>query len=369
MSLLNNMLNDLENRQSTAGAGQTTSPSMQLLPPARRTGVNTRLLVGVLIIATGGIGWLWVSHQKTAKNPPVLQVATPAEDRKNQTTPVKTVSSIAISAAMSSVQITTVSASTKSPLEKPDTEKSQNASVAPKNNLAKTNLVTKKDSPNASQTPQQTKVPLHPTERMPLKIVSPQQQSDNLYQQAIVLLQQSKITDAQHILEEALNLNPSNHNSRLLLVDLLFNNGDNARASTLLKKGIELTHGHSGFSMALARLQIARGAENDAVSTLEDGLPSAGDNAEYAALLAALLQKRGRHIEAIKYYVVALRSNPTMPNWLIGIGISLHAENKLAEADEAFQRAVDTGELSSEVEQFANKQLKQIHQQRSTAAQ
>ena len=51
-----------------------------------------------------------------------------------------------------------------------------------------------------------------------------------------------------------------------------------------------------------------------------------------------------------------------MPNWLIGVGISLQAENKLNDADLAFQRALDTGELSPEVAQFANQQLRQIRQ-------
>jgi MSHA biogenesis protein MshN len=74
------------------------------------------------------------------------------------------------------------------------------------------------------------------------------------------------------------------------------------------------------------------------------------------------LQEQGHHDEAIKHYITALRSNPSMPNALIGVGVSLRAQNKMNDAAEAFQRAIDTGELTPEVAQFAAQQLKQIRQ-------
>ena len=164
-------------------------------------------------------------------------------------------------------------------------------------------------------------------------------------------------------MRQAIDINPTNYSARKLLAELLVDTGRNAEAEALLLDGLEILPGDGGFSMVLARLQVANGAKEEALSTLEQGMSSAGYDAEYHAFVAALLQDKGRHAEAIEHYIIALRSNPSMPDWLLGVGISLQAENKINDAAAAFQRAIDTGELSVEVVQFANQQLKHIHQQ------
>jgi MSHA biogenesis protein MshN len=193
-------------------------------------------------------------------------------------------------------------------------------------------------------------------------VVSPKQRSENLYRQAVSWIQQGHGAEAQDALRQAIGINPANHDARLLLAGLLGDANRSAEASALLRAGLSIVPGHSGFSMALARLQLGSGAKEEALATLEQGLPMAGDDPDYHAFLAALLQKQGRHEEATQHYITALRSNPSMPSWLIGVGISLRATNKMADAAEAFQRAMDTGELSPEVAKFADQQLKQIRQ-------
>ena len=116
--------------------------------------------------------------------------------------------------------------------------------------------------------------------------------------------------------------------------------------------------------MLLARVQVANATKEEALVTLEQGLLNSGDNAEYHAFVAALMQNQGRHDEAAQHYITALRRDPSMPTWLIGAGISLQAKNQMSDAAEAFQRALDTGELTAEVAQFASLQLKQMRQQR-----
>ncbi|MBS0370707.1 MAG: tetratricopeptide repeat protein [Proteobacteria bacterium] len=202
----------------------------------------------------------------------------------------------------------------------------------------------------------------------PFKVVSPKQRSANLYRQAIESIQQSRTAEAQQALRQSLAADSSNDDARLLLAELLANGGSNGEAITLLRAGLDGASGQragsSGLAMALARLQVADGARTEALATLEHGLAGAADDAEYHAFLAALLQGQGRHAEAAQHYITALRSDPAMPNWLVGVGISLQAENKLSDAREAFQRAIDTEELSPEVAQFANERLQQLRRVR-----
>ena len=54
----------------------------------------------------------------------------------------------------------------------------------------------------------------------------------------------------------------------------------------------------------------------------------------------------------------ALLTNPSMPNWLVGLGISLRATGRDGEAQEAFDRAMRTGLLSPDLASFVEQQLR-----------
>ena len=198
---------------------------------------------------------------------------------------------------------------------------------------------------------------------LPVKQVSPEQRSSNLYRQAVDLMQQGRVAESMDMLQRALQTNAANHDARQLLVGELIDARRSQEAIAVLRDGLAVDPAQSGFRMALARLQIEAGDRQGAMETMEKGLASAGEDAEYHAFMAHLLQREERHAEAVKHYLVSLRSNPAMPNWLIGIGISLQAEKMNADAVAAFQRAIDTAQLSPDLQQFAEQRLKQLRQQ------
>ncbi|OIQ73122.1 beta-barrel assembly-enhancing protease [mine drainage metagenome] len=185
------------------------------------------------------------------------------------------------------------------------------------------------------------------------------QQSDNFYRQAILQLQAGRFAEAQDSLRKALDANPVNLKARQTLVGLLVEGKHDDEAMTQLQEGLKLMPEQSGFCMALARLQVEAGNATGAMDTLEKGLKYAGDDADYHAFYAALLQREERHDEAIAHYLIALKSNPSAPVWLVGIAISLQAQGKLADAGEAYRRARDTGQLTPQMLQFVEQRLKQ----------
>lgn len=197
------------------------------------------------------------------------------------------------------------------------------------------------------------------------KVIRPHQRSDNLYRQALMQLQQGRAGEAQGSLHQALEIHAANHAARLLLAELLNEAGQRNEAEALMRDGLAIAPDNGGLRMALAQMQASGGETAAAAATLEQGLAAAGDDAAYQAMLAALQQKLGRHADAIGHYLVALRENPGMPAWLVGAGISLQAENLLDDAEAAFQRALDTGELSGAVAEFANQRLARIREARS----
>jgi MSHA biogenesis protein MshN len=193
-----------------------------------------------------------------------------------------------------------------------------------------------------------------------MKSISAAQQSDNLYRQSVTLLQQGRVAEAQDALRKSLDANARNLKARQSLVGLMVESKHPDEAVSLLKEGLKLSPEQTVFSMALSRLQVEAGDSKGARDTLEQGLQYAGDDAEFHAFYAALLQRNEQHEEAVQHYLTALRADPAMPTWLIGVGISLQAQGNANDAIAAFQRARDTGQLTPQLKQFVEQRLRQL---------
>jgi MSHA biogenesis protein MshN len=202
--------------------------------------------------------------------------------------------------------------------------------------------------------------PVRPVEiSKEVKQSSPQQRAENAYRLAYASLQQGRMGEAEESLRQALQYEPRHAAARQALAALLVEAKQLGRAEQLLQQGLELQPGHPGYAMTLARLQVERGDVAAALATLQRN-PSSGENAEYHGFMAALLQRSERHKESIEQYQIALRSNPGAGPWLLGLGISLQADNQPAKAAEVFRRAKSSSTLSPELQAFAEQRLKQV---------
>jgi MSHA biogenesis protein MshN len=192
---------------------------------------------------------------------------------------------------------------------------------------------------------------------VPIKQVSSAQQADAEFRRAAGLMQLGRIADAIAGYETALRLDAGHDAARQALVALLLEGKRNADAEKVLLEGLNNKPEHTGLTMLLARLQVERGALEQATATLEKSLPFADTQADYRAFLAALLQRQNRNEEAIKHYQIVLQSAPNNGVWLMGYGISLQAVQRNAEAKDAFRRALDTKTLSPELQAFVQHKL------------
>lgn len=198
------------------------------------------------------------------------------------------------------------------------------------------------------------------------KQVRPEQQSANIYKQALTYLQQGRVAEAQAMLASALEANPANHEARQTLAGLLLDNKRHDEAKSTLAAGVEIAPEQTNFRIALARLQVEAGDLNGALNTLEAGLSYAKNDGNYQVFLATLLQRASRHEEAIAHYNAALSLNAVSSNAtasaLVGLGISLQATDKLKESQEVFTRAQSSTTLSPELLAFVEQRIKQLQQ-------
>ncbi len=186
------------------------------------------------------------------------------------------------------------------------------------------------------------------------------QLAEQEYGQASVLLHQGKRDEARDALLAALKHNPAHAGVRQGLFGMMIDAKQYAEAEQIMQEGLQLNPAQIGYAMALARLQLDRGNTQAAVDTLNKSLAYAQNNADYLSFLAALLQRQKRHGEAVGHYMMALKLQPQSGVWLMGLGISLQALNRNAEAQEAFRRAKASGNLNPDLQAYVDQRLSQL---------
>ena len=193
-----------------------------------------------------------------------------------------------------------------------------------------------------------------------IRQLTAREQAENEYRKGVASLNQGRMAEAQESLEAALNLYPAYHAARQTLVGVFIETRKLADAERVLQDGFALAPAQIGFAMTLARLQIDHGDVAQAAATLRKGLDYAQGSPEYIAFYAAVLQKQGRHEDAIEQFQSALRARPSAGVWWLGLGISLQVANRAGDAQDAFRRARTANNLSPELAAFAEQRLKQL---------
>jgi len=350
MSLINRMLQDLEQRRSQ-GVERGLPVGVRAAAPlvaARRSGwwwVTLAVLLGIIV----ALLWLLQRRPPAPVYPPVAPAAVQL--------PVALVEAPIPEPDLVSLRLADI-------LAVPMSVENKKIALPPVNRARaseKSSEVAPPDrvTPGKSDTGKRAEA----IGAAPVKQISPQQQAEFSYQKAVALLQQGRVTEAQESLGESLRVAPDHAASRQALAGILVEKKQYAQAEHLLRDGLGRGGSQPEFAMAMARIQVERGDGSGALETLQKNLAGGKDHAGYQAFLAALLQRQGQHKPAIEHYSTALRLAPASASSQVGLGISLQAENHPAEAQEAFNRAKTSGGLSPELQNFVEQRLKQLQQQ------
>jgi len=344
MSLINKMLQDLDARAGQPGAAPL--PDDVRLPPAsepRAPWLRGALAGAALaaVAAAGVVGWRVLGEPPApavgaAPAPSVARAALPAP------TPVQ-VADVAPPAPPTPPPVAPEPEPASQPEPAPQPQPAPRADPpAPRKEAARA------PAPRKSAPPA---VVAGRTETAPQRV-------ENAYRQALLVLEDGRVTEAIATLQAALKIDPRHEPARQTLVGLLIEAGRPDDAMRQLQAALALDPRQPSMAMLLARLQLERGGP--AIDTLMRTLPHAAGHGEYHAFLAGVLQREGRHREAAGHYEAALRTAPGQGVWWMGLGISLQAEKRAPEALAAFQQAHASGMLSPELQAFVERRLRQL---------
>jgi MSHA biogenesis protein MshN len=193
-----------------------------------------------------------------------------------------------------------------------------------------------------------------------IRVPTQAERAEHEFRKATELLNQGRLAEAIDGYKSALHQDAQHAAARQALVGLLLENRRIDEAQQFLREGLNLNPDRTSYAILLARIQVDRGDLQGAHDLLSKHAGSAAGDAEYYAFDAAVLQRLGRHQEAVAGYQAALKLAPRAGLWWMGMGISLQADKRSAEALDAFQRAKSVGGLSPALLAFVDQRMKQL---------
>ena len=391
MSLINQLLQDLDKRHASGAEVKGLSPRVRPLPGPIRW--RTYVLLGLGLAATAAAAAVMLSYPARPKlvrhdlPPPAASI--PAATSEAHTTPS---ARAADTQATEAVPIPPAVTALAVPVFQMAEELSRLPDAKPKAAVAPPRKVAAQRETRSVQKPRATPADLQANgtvatppapaapEAAPDKIeevtlaqpasvlpVEKQMRAPTAYERAeiefrnaVARLRQGRVSDAEAGFRRALEQDHSHGAARQALISLLIDLKRFDDTEEVLRETLEVNPRQPKHAMLLARLELERGDVSGAVKTLESVKPYAGLDAEYLAFLAAAYQREARHQEALDMYRNALGVAPGNAVWMIGAGISLQALKQPEQAREAYRAAAESRTLTPELQAFVDLRLREL---------
>ena len=359
MSVINKMLQDLDRRQAL-GAG--AEAHVVRASNAKSGGHEWfwRILVVLLTLALGWMGW--VAIQLLPRKPIATELAfqAAAEARSRATKPAPTVAPAPVPAAPTPPVEEQKPAAAPAPvvsdalrlalqLETPIPERA----VAPAKTEAPKSVAARPKEKPADAAPAKGTVDKRP------RTSSGGDNAEAHFRRAALLLNHGRVSEAEEQLAGALRADPSHAGARQAYAALLIEQRRLHEAQRLLQDALTLNPEQPTLALTLARILVGQREYGAALQVLERAGPASG--ADFQAMRGAVLQRVGRHADAVNAYQSALQTGAAQPatSW-IGLGISLESLGRKSEAVLAYRRALAAGPLAQEARDYAESRARAL---------
>lgn len=368
MSVINQMLKDLDERQAEVGLGSASMPIRSL--PGRSAMAIGRWWwgLGLAMVVVGGGAWYYLEqaeHGRGAVSAAVPPVSLPAAGDVVPSTVVAVPSEalppspIGAPLRLSAELATLPSPPTDLPKAVPaNRELPALAATQPKLIEAAKPVEVPSPSKPATAPTAVAASAAPPYIDKQVRLSTPREKGDYEYRRGLAAFNQGRLSEAQELLLVALREDPGHLSARQLLLKLLVEQRSLEEAKRLLLEGLALHPSQTGWAMALARMQMDGGDLRSAVQTLEGSRAFGKDSADYCGLFGALLQRMQRYKDAAEQYRGALRQAPADARWWIGLGVALEADGAVVEARQAYQNARSAGGLTADLASFVEQKLR-----------
>jgi MSHA biogenesis protein MshN len=372
MSVINQMLRDLDARQASSQERAGLPPRLRALPPDNKPGVPPWLLVLIGLLIGAAAVWFIAGQFSPPPRAPTNEPAPSQTGLTPAATAVERPSAAEVSATSSSPAPSETAAMTHesappAPLAPSRPIASMTSAEKPKAASATRTVATPK--PEASgQTPrgQTAASRMNTSESIAAPPAAPSADTggqidkrpkanekndlaESEYRKGMQAASQGDHPSALPALRRALEIDPGHAKARQALLAVLANLRQWDEVKRVARQGLSLDPAHSGWATMLARLAYEEGDIDGALKTMEAHAAHAAVDADFNAFFGFLLQKRQRFADAAQHYQAALRQRPNEGRWWYGLGIALEAAGRGDDARAAFVKARAAGNLPAEM--------------------
>lgn len=214
--------------------------------------------------------------------------------------------------------------------------------------LSKPAIVPEENKPELDDAADMTKELRKPTKM---------QLAQQTYSAAITLIKKKQVKKAEEYLKRALELNAQHLRAREILAGLYIKQQRQAEVIKLLSEGLVENPNYFKFRQLLARLYADQNKIGAAVEVLDGATDLQKESADYLSFVAALNQQAGNFEQARIAYQAALEIKPAEGSWWLGLGLAFESSKNYSEAEKAYVRAKQIGNLKHEILQYIERRL------------
>lgn len=177
---------------------------------------------------------------------------------------------------------------------------------------------------------------------------------------ATTALAKGDMRGAQDNYYQVLAHDPHNQGAREQLAALLYGEGRLNEANQVLEEGLRLEPQQADFRLLLARVAISAGDRQKALDWLAGYQPELAANLDYYATWAGLTQELGQNAKAADLYVRLLRQQPDQGRWWLGLGVAEDGQGHRQQALDAYRNAQLHGNLGEASSQWLDERIAQL---------
>jgi MSHA biogenesis protein MshN len=354
MSLINQMLKDLESRRASGDLAQHAVGGMGAAARHKNRKQNVLLLGLLLVIAVLASisGYLLWQERQTLT---AQQVAKPVSATAVAQVKPKTVlvTEPVVSQPMPSQSQPRQPLVTKEPASAATVRETPAGMTRPEAEEPTPAQNDDKESlPVTSRKSSSTRIKKH------LRPQSREQLAEQQYQKGYALLQRGDRKGAESVWRKALRIDANHTSSRESLAILYLSQSRRIEAAEQLQKGLAFDPGNNKLALLYARMQLDAEDSKGAVATLEKAMQTQPQTADFYAFTAAVYQRMGDFEKSIAAYQAALKKQSKQSVWWMGLGISLEGAGKTREALTAYTEAKKSGHLAFKLKQYVEGRIK-----------
>lgn len=380
MSLVNDMLKDLDQRRSGSGSG-SGSGRVQLTPVSEGSKsiakINPVYVLGVLVVAVVVLGFTWM---QLSSDP-----SSGAFDSSPQgVSPFEVARQRASNESIEPIRVAVIEPATENTYAEPEPEKFQ-LTGSPSSILSQ---VVQRRAANSPQ-PELYRVPVEPDSADGIAAVelndagtpissdnvdltsgagvddsvineapiSEDQQDTMAVQRSLRLIADNKVDEAYANFSDHIAENRYAHQSRETYAKLLVNDGELQAADDLIAQGLQLAPNNTGFKKVKARILIRGGKLLDAVELLVAKAPPVIEDVEYHEILASAQLATKDFAGAAISYSELVGADQTQGKFWYGYAAAQELLGNTNVARQAYARAVQQASLSTNLRRRSQDRL------------